>query len=1004
MRAREQRECAITTAPGKPPFKSTDRDGPRRRVSPPPDVDLGALKHDLEREVDGEVRFDAGTRALYANDFSIYRHVPLGAVAPRDADDVIAAVAACRRHGAPILPRGAGTGPSGQTVNVAVVFDYSKLMNEIVELDPTRRRARVRPGAICDEVRHAAEAYGLTYGPDPATHEYCTFGGMIGNNSCGTHSLMAGKTNDNVEELEVLLYDGTRLRVGATSDEELERIVAAGGRRGEIYGGLRGLRDRYADLVRERFPDIPRRVSGYNLDELLPERGFHVARALVGTEGTCVNVLEATVRLVPSPPHRVTVVLGYSNVFEAADHVPEILTHEPLGLEGFNDLLVENMAFKGRLAVERERLPPGGAWLLAEWGGDTLAEARERAEAAVAALDRAANGLHASIELLESTADEKMVWTVRESAVGDSRAPGALEAEGNWEDAAVHPDKLGAYLRDFQALLDEHELRCVYYGHFGQGCVHTRMDFDLKTAAGVRTFRSFMERAADLVVSYGGSLAGEYGEGQGRSELLPRMFGPELMDAFREFKAIWDPDGKMNPDRLIDAPPLDQDLRIGPDHRPPDLSTEFAYPRDRGSFATAVERCFGMGKCRRTLGDGYTMCPSYQVTGEERHSTRGRARLLFEMLKGEQIDDGWRSEEVREALDLCLSCKGCRADCPTQVDLATLKAEFLSHHYRRRLRPRAAYSLGLFPWWARLAVRAPRAVNAVSHAPLLSDGLKQLGGISPERELPRFAPETFRAWFERRGPRNRGGRRVVLWPDTFTDHLAPHVARAAVEVLEGEGMAVELPPAGLCCGRPLYDFGMLALARRTLRQVLDAMGEQIHAGVPVVGLEPSCVAVFRDELVEMLPGDEDAHRLSAQTHTLAELLTREVEGFAPPPLERRALVQAHCHHRAIMGLDAERSILDALGLELERVEEACCGMAGSFGYEAEKHDVSVRIGERAILPAVRAADPSTLILADGYSCRSQIADGTGRRALHLAEVLRMAGQRNGAARGDPPER
>ncbi|MDQ4071476.1 MAG: 4Fe-4S dicluster domain-containing protein, partial [Actinomycetota bacterium] len=768
-----------------------------------------------------------------------------------------------------------------------------------------------------------------------------------------------------------------------------------------IYRKLRDLRDRYADLIRERYPDIPRRVSGYNLDELLPERGFHVARALVGSEGTCVNVLEATVRLVPSPPHRVTVVLGYRDVFDAADRVPEILTHRPLGLEGFNHLLVENMEFKGRLAHERRRLPPGRAWLLAEWGGDTLAEARERAEAAVAALDSGDQKLHGNIELLDSTADEKAVWTVRESAVGDSRAPGRLEAEGNWEDAAVHPDKLGAYLRDFQGLLDEHGLKCVYYGHFGQGCVHTRMDFDLKTAAGIRNLRSFMERAADLVVSYGGSLAGEYGEGQGRSELLPRMFGHELMEAFREFKAIWDPDGKMNPDRLIDAPPLDQNLRLGSDHRPPDLPTEFAYPRDRGSFATAVERCFGMAKCRRTLGEGYTMCPSYQVTGEERHSTRGRARLLLEMLKGEEIVDGWLSEEVREALDLCLSCKGCRADCPTQVDLATLKAEFLSHHYRRRLRPRAAYALGLFPWWTRLAARAPRAVNAVTRAPLLSGRLKQLGGISPERQLPRLAPESFRAWFERRGPRNRGGRRVVLWPDTFTNHLAPQVARAAVEVLEGAGLAVELPPQGLCCGRPLYDFGMLTLARRTLRQVLDAMGEQIHAGVPVVGLEPSCVAVFRDELVEMLPGDEDAHRLSTQTYTLSELLTREVPDFKPPALERRAVVQAHCHHRAIMGLDADRELLDALELEVERLEEGCCGMAGSFGYERDKHEISMRVGERAILPAVRDADRDTLVLADGFSCRSQIVDGTGRRALHLAEVLSMAMGENGAASGEP---
>jgi len=968
--------------------KLSGRDGRRKAVSTPPDVDLGALKRELERDVRGEVRFDAGSRALYANDFSLYRHVPLGLVIPRDEDDVAAAVAACRRHGAPILPRGCGTGPSGQTVNVAVVFDYSKLMHQLVELDPDRRRARVRPGVICDQLRDAAEEYGLTYGPDPATHAYCTFGGMIGNNSCGTHSLMSGKTNDNVHELDVLLYDGTRMTVGATSDEELARILAAGGRRGEIYGRLRDLRDRVAHLVRDEFPDIPRRVSGYNLDELLPENGFHVARALVGSEGTCVNVLEATVRLVPSPPHRALVVLGYPTLFAAADHVPELLTHEPIGLEGFNDLLTENMEVKGRLREERSRLPEGRAWLLAEFGAWTAEEALDQARAALETVERS-GGPQLEVRLLETAEDMTSAWAVREAAVGDSRAPGALEAEGNWEDAAVHPDVLGAYLRDFDALVTDHGYRCVYYGHFGQGCVHTRLDFDLKTAAGTRNFRSFMEGAADLVLSYGGSLAGEYGEGQGRSELLPRMFGPELMDAFREFKAIWDPDAKMNPDRLIDAPPLDENLRLGVDYRPPDLSTEFAFPRDGASFSGAVERCFGMGKCRDPQ-PGYTMCPSFGATREEQHSTRGRARLLFEMLQGEVITDGWRSEEVRESLDLCLACKGCKTDCPTQTDLATLKAEFLSHHYRRRLRPRAAYAIGLFPWSARLAARMPRLANAAARAPFLGDRLKRLAGVAPERELPPFATETFRDWFARRGPRNPGGRRVILWPDTFTNHLAPHVARAATEVLEAHGVAVELPPGGLCCGRPLYDFGMLTLARRTLRGVLDGMADQIREGLPVVGLEPSCVAVFRDELVEMLPHDENAHRLRAQTFTLSEFLTREVDDYQPGRLERRALVQAHCHQRAVMGLEDDRHVLASAGLELDRVEVACCGMAGSFGYEREKYGLSMAIGERGILPAVREAPDDTLILADGFSCRSQIAHGTGRRALHLAEALQLA--------------
>jgi FAD/FMN-containing dehydrogenase len=962
----------------------------RRRVTPPPaDVDLASLKRALQRDVRGEVRFDAGSRALYANDFSLYRHVPLGVVVPEDAEDVAAAIAACRSFGAPVLPRGCGTGPSGQTTNVAVVFDYSKRFNRLVSLDPEGRRARVQPGVICDQLRDAAEVHHLTYGPDPATHEYCTFGGMIGNNSCGTHSVMAGKTNDNVLELEVLLYDGTRLTVGETSDDELSRIIAGGGRRGEIYRRLRDLRDRVADRVRAEFPDIPRRVSGYNLDELLPEKGFQVARALVGSEGTCVNVLEATVRLVPSPQERRTLLLSYPDVFVAADHVPALLTTGPIGLEGWGSQLIDNMEHKGRLEAERSRLPSGGAWLLAEYGHDDPDEATSLVQRAFEAV---ADGPQLDARVIVDPAEQGRVWKVRESAVGDSRAPGFMEAEGNWEDASVHPDKLGPYLRDFQRLLDEHGYRCVYYGHFGQGCVHTRMDFELRTASGVRTFRSFMEKAADLVVSYGGSLAGEYGEGHGRAELLPKMFGPELMAAFHEFKATWDPDGKMNPNRLIGDVKMDEGLRLGPDYRPPELRTEFAYPDDGGSFATAVERCFGMAKCRN-LGS-LTMCPSFQATREERHSTRGRARLLFEMLKGDPLDGAWREDAVKESLDLCLSCKGCTSDCPVHVDIPTYKAEFLSHYYSRRVRPVRHYLLGLMPWWGRAASRAPQLANAVSHVPLLARGGKRVTGIAVERDAPRFARETFVEWFAGRPepPADPSGRMaVVVWPDTFTNLFAPDVGRAAVRVLEAAGFAPSLPARRVCCGRPLYDFGMLGLARRTLRRCLDVLAEPIERGTPMLVLEPSCAAVFRDELRKLMPNDRHGSRLAEQTFTLDELLARFAPDWTPPGLAGAALMHGHCHHAAIGDLDGEERLLDRIGLDVERLSSGCCGMAGSFGYEAgDPYWVSMRAGERVLLPAVRAAARDTLIVADGFSCRTQIADGAGRHALHTAEVLERA--------------
>ncbi len=599
-----------------------------------------------------------------------------------------------------------------------------------------------------------------------------------------------------------------------------------------------------------------------------------------------------------------------------------------------------------------------------------------------------ARGPHTGCRMVVELSEQAAVWKVRESAVGDSRAPGYMDAEGNWEDAAVHPDKLGAYLRDFQKILDDHGYRCVYYGHFGQGCVHTRMDFDLKSAAGVRTFRSFMEKCADLVVAYGGSLAGEYGEGHGRAELLPKMYGPELMADFHAFKRIWDPHGKMNPNRLIGDVKLDEGLRLGPDYRPPQLSTVFAYPEDGGSFATAVERCFGMAKCRN-LGS-LTMCPSFQVTREERHSTRGRARLLFEMLQGDPVTQGWRDDAVKESLDLCLSCKGCTGDCPVQVDMPTYKAEFLSHYYARRRRPVHHYLMGGLPWWGRVAARAPRLANAVSHAPWLAPAGKRMMGLAEEREAPRFARQTFRAWFEEQHrpavPAERP--RVMLWPDTFTNLFEPDVAKAALRILDAAGFAVELPPPGLCCGRPLYDFGMLGPAKRTLRRLLDAMSAPIALGIPVLVLEPSCASVLRDELHKLMPNDEHARRLRAQTVLLDELLAEH--DWKPPPVGRRALVHGHCHQEALMGIGGERDLLARAEVDVEVLNAGCCGMAGSFGYVAgDQYEVSVRAGERVLLPAVRGASEDTLVVADGFSCRTQIKTGTGRRALHSAQVLAL---------------
>jgi len=939
--------------------------------------DAAALAADLRREVRGEVRFDAGSRALYATDASNYRQAPIGVVLPRDAADVEAAVAACRRHGAPLLGRGGGTSLAGQACNTAVVLDFSRHMAGVLELDPERRTARVLPGTVLDDLRAAAAPHGLTFGPDPATHAWCTLGGMIGNNSCGAHSLTTGRTSDNVEALAVLTYDGLRLAVGATPEDELARLARSGGRRGEIYRRLRELRDRTADLVRARFPRLPRRVSGFNLDDLLPERGCHVARALTGSEGTCVTILEATVRLVPRPAARALVVLGYPDVFHAADHVPELLAAQPIGLEGMDRFLVENEftrhAYRGVLA----RLPAGGAWLLAEFGGADRGEAEAQARRLAAGLARApgAPGLRLALD----PAEQRQIWAVREAAVGTtSHDPRLGAAWPGWEDSAVPPASLAAYLRELQSLLHRHGYGAALYGHFGEGCIHARINFDLRTADGVRRYRSFVEEAADLAVAHGGSLSGEHGDGQARGELLARMFGDELVAACRDFKAIWDPDNRMNPGKVVDPRPLDADLRLAAPLAAP--ATAFRFPADGGSFAGAALRCVGVGRCRRDATDGGVMCPSWQVTREERHSTRGRARLLFEMLRGEEIAGLWRSAEVHAALDLCLACKGCKSDCPAGVDMAAYKAEFLHHHYRGRPRPVQAYAMGLIPWWARLGARAPGVVNALTQGPV-SALLKRLAGIAPGRVLPALAPRTFRQQFTPAGD----GPAVLLWPDTFTDYFEPAIGRAAVAVLAAAGFRVTIPRAPLCCGRPLYDFGMLGLARRQLRRILISLRDEIRAGTPVVGLEPSCVAVFRDELQQLFPEDDDARRLAAQTVTLAELLTRD--GVRLPALDPAGpvLVHPHCHHHAVMGLAADRALLARLGAEARFLDAGCCGMAGAFGFSRDHYHVSLAIAERALLPAVRNADPATPLLADGFSCRTQIAQATGRRALHLAE-------------------
>ncbi|MGH9525399.1 MAG: FAD-binding and (Fe-S)-binding domain-containing protein, partial [Terriglobales bacterium] len=791
------------------------------------------------------------------------------------------------------------------------------------------------------------------------------------------------------------------------SDKSLGAIVAAGGPRGQIYAALQSLRDQYGDLVRARYPKIPRRVSGYNLDELLPENGFQVARALVGSESTCAIILAAKLRLLPSPSARPLAVLGYASAGEAGDHVCAILEHHPIGLEGFDDVLIAYLRDRGTEEEDIRLLPPGAGWLLVEFGADRMADAEHQAQKLLRAPGKQPHP--PAMRLFTDAAEIRRVWRLREVAVGvTSFTPDKKVAWPGWEDSAVPPEKLGPYIRDLRALLREFGYHASIFGHFGQACLHMRIDFNLRTADGVRQFRRFIERAADRVAFYGGSVSGEHGDGQARAELLPKMFGADLVRGLEAFKAIWDPDWKLNPGKMVAAYKLDENLRLGPAYRPAQPATYFQFPDDHG-FAQATLRCSGLGECRReTLDAGTeTMCPSYLVTREEMHSTRGRAHLLWEMLQGGILKDGWRNRDVRQALDLCLSCKGCRRDCPVNVDMASYKAEFLAHYYQGRIRPRSAYAMGKIREWLEIAGRFPRLANACTQIPGLSFAAKLAAGISWRRPLPPLASPTFRQWFSRHGLAHggAGGPEVVLWPDTFTDFFAPSVGRAAVKVLQAAGCHLTLPPPGLCCGRPLYDYGMLPRAQQRLREIFAALGPVIDAGTPVIVLEPSCAAVFRDEAVNLFPHDERAHRLRRQTFTLAEFLQAQLPGYQPPRLRRRALVHGHCHHKAILNWSAEPRLLQAMGLEFEVLSSGCCGMAGSFGYEAQHYGVSRAAGERVLLPAVRRAAKDTVILADGFSCREQIAQLTRRRALHLAQLLALAlpDAPEGAA-SHPPER
>jgi FAD/FMN-containing dehydrogenase/Fe-S oxidoreductase len=956
---------------------------------------LARLVDELARTAPGlRIETGAGGTGAYAYDASNYRVPPRAVAFPRGADDVVAVVRACRGTGVPLTARGGGTSMAGNAVGPGVVLDFSRYMNRILDIDREARTARVEAGVILDALQNATAPHGLAFGPDPSSHSRCTIGGMIGNDACGNRSVRHGRTSGHIEALEIVTADGVRavadrtgLRAADPDDTDAVRRVAS------LEADLRHLIGDNLAPIRTELGRLPRQVSGYQLHHLLPEHGFDMARALVGTEGSCAVVTAATVRLVATAQASTLLTLGYHDVVDAAEDVPEILRRNPTAVEGMDEAIVATMRAR-RGADSVTGLPEGRAWLYVELDGDDQAAVDARAAELLDVLE--ARGRLTGGRVVHSPAERRSLWRVREDGAGlAARLVDGGESWPGWEDAAVAPENLAAYLRDFRKLLSSHGLAGVLYGHFGAGCVHVRIDFDLATDAGRAATRRFLSEAAALVVEHGGSLSGEHGDGRARGELLEVMYSHRMIRAFAAFKEVFDPEGLLNPGVIVAPARLDADLAL---HTPSEVllpvDTLFSFPHDEDGFAGAVRRCVGVGRCRSDAGG--VMCPSYRATGEENDSTRGRARLLQEMVRGGTVQDGWRSTEVKDALDLCLSCKACSSDCPVGVDMATYKAEFLHQHYKGRLRPRSHYSLGWLPLTSRLVGHVARPVNALLRGPL-GKLLARLGGVTTERRIPAFASR--RAVRRALRPAKTGEpAKTLLFVDSFTRAFRPEVAGAASRVLADAGIPCSAQD-DLCCGLTWVSTGQLSLARRIMARTVARLDNGDDR--PIVVAEPSCAAALKRDVPELL-GTDAAQRVAARVHTLTGALTDlAAPGWRPPALPDEVVLQTHCHEYATFKGRHPRDLLGRLGVRKVDEAEGCCGLAGNFGFEEQHYDTSMAVADLALKPrldGIHAIDGATaaVVVADGFSCATQIdhlAGDRGVRALHLAELLDPAADR-----------
>ena len=952
---------------------------------------LAQLETQLAESIDGRCDFSEAGIALYTSDASNYRQIPLGVVFPTSIEDIVTTTRLCRESGLPVLMRGAGTSQNGQTVNEAIILDCSQHLNRVLEIDTAAGSALVEPGVVCDALKGEAEQHGLTWGPDPATHSRCTLGGMIGNNSCGPHSMLAGKTVENVLELEVLTSDGARFWVGPTSNEEFNKIVAANDRQAEIYRELKAIVDEYADQIRARYPDIKRRVSGYNLDQLLPENGFNVARALVGTEGTCVTVLQARLNLIENPKHKRLIVLGFKDIYTAGDTVPDIMPFKPIAMEGLDWTIIGGLLDRNLRQAEVAMLPPGRAWILVELAADDPAALETRCSE----FEQAMNECKTVQSVLPVTDPDTItgIWSIREqgaSATSMSLIPEDPDPVIGWEDTAVDPMRLGDYLREFNALVARYGYTTSLYGHFGDGCIHARITFDTRSTEGVAHWRNFSNDIANLVVRYGGSLSGEHGDGQAKAEFLPIMFGEELMTAFKRFKQTWDPELRMNPGKVIDANLMDENLRYGPDYKPADVATTLHFQEDIGGFKRTTERCIGMGKCRSATG---AMCPSYQATGEERYSTRGRAHLLHELVRGDVITDGWKNTDIAESLEHCLSCKACKSECPTQVDIATYKAEFMAKHYAAARRPLHHYPL------AHIGTLLPRIAKFSRLANFLQQGLsgkltKKLLNIHNDKTLPALSAQSFSAWARENATDknehfyfvgNTQHAKVVLWADSVNNHYRPDILISAANVLTKSNFCVAVAKQRFCCGRPLYEYGFLPQATRQLENILKNFHAELPDTASVVVLEPSCLSVFKDEMLRLYPTDPRATDLCSRASTLSAFLADN--SIAPTRKLDKGILHIHCHDKALSQAGFDRELMKRCFEHIVEPETGCCGMAGTYGIKQKTRHIGQRLFERQLGLSIKSKTPDTIIVTNGFSCAEHIMDNSGELALHPVQVL-----------------